>query len=64
MAKVKADVRDLIMAHLKADSRRLSWLADKTKFSYGHLYFVLVRKERELTDVVKEEINTVLNTNF
>lgn len=60
----KQDVRDLIMNHLKSDGRRLPWLAEQTKLSYAHLYFILVRKERDLTEDNKDKINIILNTNF
>lgn len=62
--KKAVDVRDLITDHLEKDERNLAWLAKKTKLSYGHLYFVLVKKERELTEGNKEAINKILNTSF
>ena len=60
----KLDARAAIMEHLKKDDRKLAWLAKKSKLSYGHLYFVLVRKERELTDENRIEINKILGTNY
>jgi hypothetical protein len=60
----KLDTRVAIMNHLKGEERSLAWLAKKSKLSYGHLYFVLARKERELTDENKKEINKILGTNF
>jgi hypothetical protein len=61
---VKEDSRDLIMKHLNGIERNLSWLVKKTKLSYGHLYAVLVKKERDLTDENKDTINKILNTSF
>ena len=58
------DTRDLIIAHLKEDDRSLAWLAKKSKLSYGHLYFVLVKKERDLSDSAKKEISKILKTKF
>lgn len=60
------DVRDLIVEHLKKPEvdRRLTWLAKQAGISYGHLYFVLVRKERELTTENKDIINRILGTQF
>jgi len=60
----KLDIRDAIIDHLKKDDRKLAWLAKKSKLSYGHLYFVLVKKERDLTDENKKEINKILGTDF
>lgn len=62
--KLKEDVRDSIMKHLKKEDRRLSWLVTKTNLSYGHLYAVLITKERVLTDENKATINKILSTNF
>lgn len=62
--KVQVDVRDLITGELEREERNLAWLAKKTKLSYGHLYFVLVRKERDLTEDNRTAINKILNTNF
>lgn len=60
------DVRDLIVEHLKKPEvdRRISWLSKQTGLSYGHLYFILVRKERELTTENRETINRILGTQF
>lgn len=66
MAKKETEVdpRDLIMEHLKTEQRRLPWLAEKTGLSYAHLYFILVKKERDLTDENKKSINDIFNTSF
>lgn len=62
--KIKEDTRDLIIEHLHGMERNLAWLVKKTKLSYGHLYAVLVKKERDLTDENKDTINKILSTNF
>lgn len=62
--KTEKDVRDEITTRLLADDRTLAWLSKKTGLSYGHLYFVLVKKERVLTEENKMAINKILNTSF
>lgn len=62
--KLAKDPRNEIMKHLKANRRRISWLSVVTKIPYSTLYFVLIRKDRELTDEKMETINKVLGTNF
>lgn len=60
------DVRDAIMEHLKKPEvdRSLSWLEKQTGLSYSHLYYIFVRKERELTEGNKSLINKILGTQF
>jgi plasmid maintenance system antidote protein VapI len=62
--KEKVDVRDLIMEHLKQDDRTVAYLEKKTGLSYAHLYYVFVKKERDLTDDNLIKINEVLGTDF
>lgn len=61
---MKKDVRDEIAAFLKKEERKLPWLADKTNISYGHLYFIIKKKERRLTEENLSIINFTLGTNF
>lgn len=61
---ISKDSRDLIMSHLKKDDRNLRWLSNKTKIPYSTLYFILVRKERTLSDAKKQTINKTLQTDF
>lgn len=60
------DARDLIVQHLRKPEvdRRITWLAKQTGLTYGHLYHVLVKKERDLTTENKEIINRILGTQF
>ncbi len=67
MAKTATvDVRDAIMEHLKKPEvdRDLVWLEKQTGLSYSHLYYIFIRKERDLTDSNKELINGILKTEF
>lgn len=67
MAKTATvDVRDVIMEHLKKPEvdRDLVWLEKQTELSYSHLYYIFVRKERNLTEDNLKKINEVLGTDF
>ena len=67
MAKTETmDIRDAIMEHLNKPEvdRGLSWLQKQTGISYSHLYYIFVRKERELTEEKKALINDILGTQF
>lgn len=67
MPKVKeCDLRDVISEHMKKPEidRDLAWLSKNTGISYSHLYYVFVRKERELTEGTKSKIFAALGTDF
>lgn len=67
MTKVKeTDLRDVITDYMKKPEidRDLVWLSKNTGISYSHLYYVFVRKERELTDDTQSKIFTALGTDF
>ena len=67
MTKVKeTDLRDVIIGHMKKPEvdRDLVWLAKNTGISYSHLYYVFVRKERDLTDDTQNKIFNALGTDF
>lgn len=64
MAKKAKDAREKIMDHLRADDRNLAWLSEKSGIPYSTLYFILMRKERKLTDKKRKLINETLNTAF
>lgn len=67
MTKVKeADLRDVITEYMKKPEidRDLVWLSKNTGISYSHLYYVFVRKERELTGDTQSKIFAALGTDF
>jgi len=61
---VKKDVRDVIMAHLKADQRSLRWLSEKTGYNYNTLYSIFVQRIINISDDRLETINFHLGTKF
>lgn len=67
MAKVKEmDLRDVIMDYMKKPEidRDLVWLSKNTGISYSHLYYVFIRRERDLTEDTQGKIFTALGTDF
>lgn len=62
--KQAVDVRDEINKHLEENDRGISYLEKKTGLSYAHLYYIFVRKERDLTEDNLHKINEVLGTDF
>lgn len=67
MPKTKEkDLRDVILDYMKKPEidRDLVWLSKNTGISYSHLYYVFVRKERDLTDDTRTKIFTALGTDF
>lgn len=65
MAPKVKDIAEEILNHLhEKEERKLPWLSNKTGISYGHLYSVLVKKERRLTEDNLKKINNALKTNF
>jgi lambda repressor-like predicted transcriptional regulator len=68
MGKVKVStVEQQILAHLNDNGQKLSWLAEKTGVSVGHLHSVLKGRsgvKRTLTEENKAKINQALNTNY
>ncbi len=68
MAKIKEspkmDARDLILAKMNDEGRKLSWLAEKTGINYGTLYSCIVKKIYILTEKNLQLINEVLQTDF
>lgn len=60
----KRDVRAEVMRFLKQEKRRISWLSEETGIPYSTLYFIFKKKQRTLTDEMRESINGKLNTNF
>ncbi len=65
MAKKEViDIRDEILGILKKEDRRLPWLAKQTGISYNHLYSVLKKKDRTLTEENKKLISKALNASF
>jgi hypothetical protein len=68
MAKEKeiivTDVRDLIADHLKEIERDLAWLHRKTTIPYGTLYYSIVRKQFNISEVNLQKINAALETKF
>lgn len=67
MNKVKEkDLRDVFMEHMAKPEvdRNLVWLEKQTGVSYSHLYYIFVKKERNLTDDNRIKFNEVLGTNY
>lgn len=58
------DTRDDILAHLKSDDRRMTWLSQKTEIPYTTLYSIFKKKERTLQQHQLDVINKVLGTDF
>jgi len=58
------DVRDTILAHLKKEDRRLTWLAKKTGYKYSTLYTIFVQRIMKLSKDRLDTINFHLGTNF
>ncbi len=58
------DIRDAFMEHLAKPEvdRDLVWLAKQTGLSYSHLYYIFVRKERDLTEDNRKKLNELLTT--
>lgn len=68
MAKVKEQTPEQkIVAHLEDNGQMLSWLANKIGISAGHLHSVLKGEgetKRSLTELSRQKINEVLNTDY
>ena len=67
MNKVKEmDLRDTFMDYMGKPEidRDLVWLSKNTGISYSHLYYVFIKKERNLTDETTGKINNALGTDF
>lgn len=64
MAKVKIDVRDLIMEKMKDEGRSFSWLSKKTGIPYNTLYACIMRKSFSINQDNLSRINSALNTNY
>lgn len=62
--KQEKDIRDDVLAHLKSDDRKLTWLSDKTSIPYSTLYSIFSKKERSLKEHHLNRINTVLGTQY
>ncbi len=61
---VTEDTRDLIIAEMKRQKRRLPWLAEETGIPYGTLYSTLVNKMAGLQKYQLAPINKALKTHF
>jgi hypothetical protein len=63
-AAIEDDIRVIIYNHMKKEGRTISWLSEKINMGYHNLFDILKRRRTLLTQERREQINSVLGTDF